>query len=178
MQPLVRAADAPAVARADAATVEHVLHAQLYVGPDRLAGDLDAVLEGRDRSMRPARPAVLWDVLIEGGGQEVQAVLVAPGEIGGIVVAAEVWQRVVRVGAADGGIAADDDAHLNLHVLRQQLRAAERLLHDADAESESGREEHHEFVVIERGDLSTGGWSWRWRVTLKGRWSHPLLPST
>ena len=58
VNPLVRAIDAPAVARANVATVEHVLHRQIDVDALALARNLDAVAQGRDGAVRPARTAV------------------------------------------------------------------------------------------------------------------------
>ncbi len=59
MDPLVRANNTAAVARADTTTVQNVLHRQVDVDALRLACDLDAVTQSRDRSVRPARSAVL-----------------------------------------------------------------------------------------------------------------------
>ena len=58
VQPLVRAVDRAAVARADVAAVQDVLDGDVDVDALAFARDLDAVAEGRDGAVRPTRAAV------------------------------------------------------------------------------------------------------------------------
>jgi len=81
VEPLVRAVDRAAVARADVAAVEDVLHREVDIDPASLAGDLDTVAERRDRAVGPARTAVLGDVLVQALGAVVDAIVVTPGEV-------------------------------------------------------------------------------------------------
>ena len=67
------------MARADAATVEHMLHRQIDVDPFTLARDFDAITQSGNRTVSPVRTAVLGDVLVEGLGEVVGAIcVVAP----------------------------------------------------------------------------------------------------
>mmetsp|Transcript_8001 Transcript_8001/g.17565 ORF Transcript_8001/g.17565 Transcript_8001/m.17565 type:complete len:330 (-) Transcript_8001:200-1189(-) len=79
--PLVRAVQRAAVAGANVGTVEDVLDRQLDVNALAATRNLDAVGKRRDGAMRPARAAILRNVLIQRWRAVVDAVLVAPGEV-------------------------------------------------------------------------------------------------
>ena len=71
-------ADVAAVARAAAAAVDEHLRGQNGLGPRALARDLDAVVERREGTKRPACAAVLRDVLVAALSEEVGTIDVAP----------------------------------------------------------------------------------------------------
>ena len=73
-----------------AAAVQDELDAQVDVVAGAPARDLDAVPEGGESGVRPARAAVLGDVLVEHVGQARLAVLVVPVELLGQVGVGEV----------------------------------------------------------------------------------------
>ena len=83
--------------------------------------DLDPATQCGDGAVRPARAAVLGDVLIERGRQVVDAILVPPREIGR-VAALGIEEQVV--GRDGGGVAPPHDASLLGLLLVPQLRLA------------------------------------------------------
>ena len=58
-----------------------MLHREVDVDALRVACDLDAVAERRDRAMRPAAAAVLGEMLVTIPGTVVDAVFVTPREL-------------------------------------------------------------------------------------------------
>mmetsp|Transcript_11730 Transcript_11730/g.26759 ORF Transcript_11730/g.26759 Transcript_11730/m.26759 type:complete len:287 (-) Transcript_11730:227-1087(-) len=81
VQPLVRAVDGSPVAGADTAAVQEVLDSEVNVDALALAGNLDAIAQGREGPMRPARATVLGDVLVPRHRAVAHAVLVAPVKV-------------------------------------------------------------------------------------------------
>lgn len=141
MKPLVWAIHRATVAGANITTVQDVLNREIDVNTLRTAGDLDAVAEGRDGAMRPARSTVpsegqdqrqacerlrgkgsmrssvsfyfgvLWDVLIARHGAVIDAVLVAPREGLGESLVAK---RLMRKRRASGVSTPDNASCLRL----------------------------------------------------------------
>jgi len=66
------------------------------ISPDSLPSDLDPVTEDGGRGKGPAGPAVLWDMLVPGHSQEVNAINIIPEELG-----REVVHRLVKQGSLD-----------------------------------------------------------------------------
>jgi hypothetical protein len=89
------------VAGTDTGAVENVLDAGVDVNTLASASNLDAVREGRDRTMSPTRTAVLWDVLIATHRTVVDAVLVAPVEGSGHCVRLDEASPVRDTGMVD-----------------------------------------------------------------------------
>merc|ERR1719231_617982 len=98
VEPLVRAVDGAAVARVDVGAVQDMLDGDVDVDALGTARDLDAVAERRDGAVRPARAAVLRDVLVAAHGAKVGAVDVAPVPLGGEVGGVHVLMRQRRLG--------------------------------------------------------------------------------
>mmetsp|Transcript_25036 Transcript_25036/g.62779 ORF Transcript_25036/g.62779 Transcript_25036/m.62779 type:complete len:323 (-) Transcript_25036:82-1050(-) len=120
VDPLVGAIDAAAMARACVSAIQHVLNRQHDVSPLGLARNLDAICESGGRAPRPARPAVLRNVLVHRLRAIVHPILVAPREalrVSTIRLREVVMRGVLR------GIPSPHDSHC-LHLLpRQQLAA-------------------------------------------------------
>mmetsp|Transcript_66077 Transcript_66077/g.196635 ORF Transcript_66077/g.196635 Transcript_66077/m.196635 type:complete len:432 (+) Transcript_66077:518-1813(+) len=131
LQPLVGTVNSATVAGTDVGAVEDVLHGKLHIRAPGLAHDLDAVAESGDRAVGPAGAAILGDVLIEGGGAVVHAVLVAPAEVRRVATGGN---REPQVRGSCRGVAAPDNAESLRLLTRQELalpRGGLRLGHAA-----------------------------------------------
>mmetsp|Transcript_133486 Transcript_133486/g.285427 ORF Transcript_133486/g.285427 Transcript_133486/m.285427 type:complete len:219 (-) Transcript_133486:106-762(-) len=101
-QPLVSTVHTAAIASTNTTAVQQVLDGEGDVDALSLPGDLDAVPQGRDGPVRPARAAVLGNVLVPGDGAIVHAILVAPVEVlGHLFIPQELLVRVRRIPAPD-----------------------------------------------------------------------------
>jgi len=81
LDPLVGATTTSTIARSCVATIEDMLDRRVDVNGVGSALDLQAISQGRDRSVGPARSTILRDVLISAHGAEILSILVAPGEL-------------------------------------------------------------------------------------------------
>ena len=101
-EPLVGTEHTSAVARADVAAVQDVLHRQVDVDALGFARDLDAVAECGDRSVGPAASAVLRHMLIPVLGGVADAIDVSPVERLGELFCTK--ELLVRLFIVDGDI--------------------------------------------------------------------------
>mmetsp|Transcript_96371 Transcript_96371/g.257781 ORF Transcript_96371/g.257781 Transcript_96371/m.257781 type:complete len:417 (-) Transcript_96371:144-1394(-) len=95
---LIRSANGSSVARATPSAVQYMLDGQHHIWPSCLPRNLNSILERRHTPMRPTRPTILRDVLIQARRTVTHPVLVAPRELRGIL--RRLRQRVVRRGGA------------------------------------------------------------------------------